>query len=100
MSIYKIKRSKIHGVDIFTQNPIKKGQMIGVIVEYIHFVPTITKFGSYINHSYDPNSALYYNKKNNTWILIAIKNINKDEEITANYNHSPDFIDKAEPYYK
>ncbi len=43
-------------------------------------------FGSIYNHSYSPNAT--YNKRTKERLIdfVAIKDINKDEEITVNYN--------------
>ena len=48
------------------------------------------KYGSYINHSFDPNTKIVGNK------VVAIKNIFKNDEITFNYNESE--IDMSEPF--
>jgi hypothetical protein len=48
------------------------------------------KYGSYINHSFDPNTKIVGNK------VVAIKDIFKNDEITFNYNESE--IDMSEPF--
>jgi hypothetical protein len=48
------------------------------------------KYGSYINHSFDPNTKIVGNK------VVAIKDIFKNDEITFNYNESE--IDMCEPF--
>lgn len=95
----KIKKSNIHGLGIFAQNKINKNKTIGVGIEYKFFtIPIITKnFGSLINHSYKPNTRLYY--KNSKYYIVANKNINKGDEITLNYNNTPWFIANAEKHY-
>lgn len=47
-------------------------------------------YGQYINHSFDPNIKVDGNK------LVAIKEINKYDELTFNYNDSE--LEMAEPF--
>ena len=47
-------------------------------------------YGSIINHSFKPNADWKQNFKSNTMVYRAIKNIEKGEEITVNYNGEPD----------
>jgi hypothetical protein len=67
-----------------TQKSIHIGNNVHVTDEY----------GQYINHSFDPNVRVVSNN------LVAIKNININDEITFNYNdseiemHSP-FMDNG-----
>ena len=42
----------------------------------------VDKYGSFINHSFQPNVSIQGN------LIIAIKNINIQDEITFNYNES------------
>lgn len=44
-------------------------------------------FGSIYNHSYKPNANFKIKSKEQVIQFIALKNINKDEEITFNYYH-------------
>lgn len=44
-------------------------------------------FGSLYNHSYEPNATYRKSVEKQTISFMAIKNIKKDEEITANYNY-------------
>lgn len=44
-------------------------------------------YGSFFNHSYAPNATYKKKIKNQTIEFIALKNIEKDEEITVNYNY-------------
>ena len=43
-------------------------------------------FGSIYNHSYEPNATYIKKSKEKVIDFVAIKDIKKDEEITANYN--------------
>lgn len=48
-------------------------------------------FGSLYNHSYSPNATYKKLHNENLIAFIAIKDIQKDEEITVNYNYgNPD----------
>lgn len=61
-------------------------------------------FGSLYNHSYTPNATYVKRFKNKLITFVAIKDIEKDEEITVNYNHgnpddkSPLWIKSIKPY--
>lgn len=46
-------------------------------------------YGSLYNHSYEPNANFQLNHNTLTVDFVAIKNIEKDEEITINYNGEP-----------
>tara|TARA_B100000214_G_scaffold334669_1_gene277495 strand:- start:733 stop:1041 length:309 start_codon:yes stop_codon:yes gene_type:complete len=100
---YKIGTSKIHNRGIIASNNIKKGEKIGTAINNIVLNGlvnlNITKnFGRLINHSWKPNSSLEY--KNNTYIVIASKNIKKGDEITLDYRNTPWFILGPNPNWK
>lgn len=46
----------------------------------------LTGYGLLYNHSVSPNSKWIFDPKNKICQLIAIQNIDKDSEITVNYN--------------
>jgi len=48
---------------------------------------------SMCNHSYSPNAVFKKNLKDSTISLIALRDIEVDEEITTNYNGPPDDSD-------
>jgi hypothetical protein len=89
---YKIKKSKIHGIGIISNDTIKINTTIGIVINYyLKFIPfRTTKIGHYLNHSFDNNCKLVYTK--NKYYLVSIKNIKKDCELTINYNNTPWFI--------
>ncbi|QKF94639.1 SET domain-containing protein [Fadolivirus algeromassiliense] len=98
---FKLAPSPIHGTGTFANKLIPRKHIIGVCIYHILLMPFITDdFGKWINHSYNPNSIVHYNEKNNKYYIVAIKDINPDEEITINYNHTPWFIKKAQSHYK
>ena len=89
---FEVKESGIHGKGLFAKDKIKKGETIGSI----KYIPTnedgpyVLWVGDqgvrvdcdlkYINHSNKPN-ACYCEDLN----VIAIKSINKGDEITHDY---------------
>jgi len=100
-SNFYIGSSRIHGRGIMANRNFKRGQIIGVVINYYFFnlFPYITKdFGALINHSYTPNSQLYY--RDSVYYLVATKDINRAQEIIADYTNTPHFIQKPMPWYK
>jgi len=74
-------KSKIHNTGVFASRNISKKEVIGLgSIDNIFR----TTLGRYTNHSNEKN-AMFYFLKNNDTIMIAEKNINKDEEILVNY---------------
>ncbi len=88
-----ISKSNIHGFGLFSLKYYKINDIIlyNCIDNNTH---EISELARYVNHSYKPNSMLFYDKSIDGYHLIALKNINISEEITGNYNHSPSFIKK------
>ena len=112
-----IKPSKIHNQGLFANTYFKKGDIIipnifpnkpknivfyDILSDNI-FNSSIIKEGKYINHcSKNYNSTIITNDYH-VFPLIATKNIKKNTEITANYNHINKripFIDNAKKHYK
>lgn len=98
------KKSSTHGKGLFTKVSIKKGGFVayihGPIVSFKTLTPTISKnildwIGvgrhswidtstspfRFINHSCDPNTVIVGQRK-----VIALKNIEKEEELTMDYS--------------
>lgn len=93
-----ISKSKIHGDGVFAGKYFYSGEKIDIGIEYfLWMIPRITYFGSKINHSCYPNVILKYHK--GEYIVMAIKNIQKDEEIIIDYNKTPWFIENAQDWY-
>ncbi|MEX0595200.1 MAG: SET domain-containing protein [Candidatus Paceibacterota bacterium] len=111
MKIY-LKKSKIHGLGIFALEDIATGEVIEtcpVLILSKKDTETIDKtelynyyfswknqtsalalgFGSIYNHAYIPNARYKTNYLRKQIIFIATKDINKDQEITVNYNGDP-----------
>ena len=76
---YIINKSPIHGDGVFANYDISKGRTIGIG----YFDNNRTILGRYINHSPFNNAKFYY--KEQAVILLAEKDIVKDEEILVNY---------------
>lgn len=98
MTNWYISKSKIHGVGVFALQDIFVNEPIDVAIDSNN---TITLFGSKINHSFNNNTKLVYDGIRKNYYLYATKNIQKNEELLANYNQdTPDFIKKANPEWK
>ena len=96
-SLYSVDRSGIHGVGIFAAKHLPAKSFVGLAIDS---EKTITRgFGSLINHSYKPNSRLV-GRHDGTWWIQTIRPVKSGEEITANYNHTPPFIEKAKAWYR
>ena len=79
-------KSNIHGVGVFINEDIEKGQIIGVShVEY-EGIWYMTTHG-YYNHSKNPNCII--ETKDNINLIIADKDIKRGEELTADYTTQP-----------
>lgn len=90
-NLFYVNNSRINGVGVFCGMSIQKGNILFKAIEYNK---KITPLGTKVNHCNNPNSQLV--KMNNDWYLISIKNIDKNSEITADYNFTPDFIKKPD----
>lgn len=98
------------GRGVFASQRIKKNELIEICLVYVlprKDYPVVKKttlrnyyfmwgkvtaaicfgFGSFYNHSYEPNATYKKRIKEKLIEFIAIKNIKKDDEITVNYNY-------------
>lgn len=96
-SKWYLSPSLIEGEGIFAARDIACGEIIDIIVQ--HGIK-ITFFGSKINHSWTPCAELLLNSNRGEYDVIAIKNIQKNQEITLDYNNTPFFIQKPDPNWK
>jgi hypothetical protein len=80
-NIYYKKKSNIHGFGLFSCINIYKDFIIGN--GYIN--NKRTPLARYTNHSNKPN--IVFKKVNEDIIAVAIKDIEKDEELLVNYRH-------------
>ena len=110
----EVRRSKLHGLGVFANANIKKGE----ILEECHFILDKTPFhkiknplqayifawgnkdpdnksksaivfgyGCIYNSSENNNATWETDKRKNKFIFYAVKNIKKGEEITTNYGN-------------
>ena len=81
---YRVDKSKIDGLGVFSNKSFKKGEAIG----YGRLSNTRTLAGRYANHSDMNNANFYYIENSQDAILICEKDISINEEILINYrNH-------------
>ena len=101
--LYYVKKSSLHGYGVFADKNIKKGELIEecyVILctghdrklEDYYFdadrrYAILTGFGVIYNHADEPNADYKIKPSKNIINFIALKDIEKDTEITTNYNH-------------
>lgn len=100
-SKYKISKSNIHGMGVHANKNIRVNEVIGIAITFDYYIiPRITQdLGVWINHSYNPTSYLVYDKNSSNYLLVSSKNMRRGDEITVNYNDTPWFIKKPEPWY-
>lgn len=97
---WSIKKSSIHGKGVFTEKRFVKREKIDVGIEhFLYFFPSITNFGSMINHSWSPTAELSYSDKDNVYYVFALKDIDENVEVTLNYEDTPWFVDKPKEDY-
>jgi len=91
-----IKNSKIEGLGLFAVKDIPKGQGLGISHVYnTEFEDgwIRTPLGGFVNHSDDPNAVKMKDLITNYYHLIALRDINTDEEVTVKYTfydvHAP-----------
>ncbi len=100
---YIIGDSKIHGKGIIAVKDFEPGEKIdkGIVFHwYLDLIPipyVTNHFGKWINHSYNPSACLRWDGVD--WFVVAAKRINKKEEITVNYSHTPWYIEGPRSYY-
>ena len=78
---YYKDKSNIHGVGVFALKNINKEEVIGIGSIDNKYKTTL---GRFTNHS-DNNNCMFYYLKNNDVVMVATKNISKNEEILINY---------------
>ncbi|KAJ3213725.1 hypothetical protein HK099_007219 [Clydaea vesicula] len=92
----QVKKSSIDNNGLFTTKSLKKDSIIFLPIE--NFKPTA--LGLMVNHSYNPNSYLAKDDKlEGNYYLVALRDIESDEELVADYNFTPHFIAKPKSWY-
>jgi len=111
--LIEVRRSRKKGRGVFARQPIRKGTVIErapivlipvgevfsnaprtKLADYVFTwgkdtVALVLGYGSLYNHSYQPNAS-YYGEGRQIQAFRAIRDIQAGEEITVNYNGSPD----------
>lgn len=113
---FTIGESHIQGIGIFTKRPRANGERLFVAVDTNE---KVTPIGSKISHCPSmktisatgrvapantilPNTYLSTtaDKTTGEWWIMAARDLNIGEELTADYNYTPDFIQKPDPDWK
>ncbi len=92
MSHLKIEPSKIHGVGIFTKDPIPKGTKMFLAADLNEFEKggdIMTRFGGLVNHTKTPNCEFKEDGNSGLVYLHSLRNIYKNEELTIDYSVLP-----------
>ena len=94
---FEIRKSQVEGVGVFAGQDYDPGEPLFMAIDATHTIePTL---GRKINHC--PSSSAKYNSKvekiGHEWFMMSQRFIPKDEEITTDYNNTPDFILKPDP---
>ena len=97
MNNWNISTSKIHGIGIFASKILRPNSFVDIAIDNYN---QITKFGSKLNHSWNPTSRLIYNRYTNTYDVYTIKQISQGDEITLDYTFTPNFIAKPDVRWK
>jgi hypothetical protein len=90
-----VKKSNIQGKGLFIDEPIKKGQIIGIAHINNQATP---KVGKYHNHSEDNPTAVNVSQGNKRY-LVAARDLPAGTEITTNYRLQPD-LEQPEDFMK
>ena len=106
---FVIGESRIQGLGLFSKRHRAKGERLFVAITPDE---TVTPIGSKINHcpgknvnaarSVLPNTILSTkpDKVTGEWWIIALRDIDAGEELTVDYNGTPDFIKKPDPGWR
>jgi len=109
---FTIGKSKIQGLGLYTKRRRLKDEKLFVAIQSNKLV---TPVGSKINHCpgkfKNPAEAVYSilpntylstsaDKDTGEWWILAIRDIEAGEELTADYTNTPDFINKPDPSWR
>jgi hypothetical protein len=113
---FTIGESRVQGVGIFTKRPRSNGERLFVAIDMNE---NVTRIGSKINHCPSiktisasgrlanantilPNTYLSprADKTTGEWWIMAARDLDVGEELTADYTYTPDFIKKPDPDWK
>ena len=79
-------KSNIHGIGVFINDDVEKGQTLGVSHASYNGIWYMTTHG-YYNHSENPNCRIEV--EGNITIMIAKRKILHGEELTVDYRDQP-----------
>lgn len=95
---WSVRPSRIHGIGVFAERDYHKGEFVDIGITFIaSIMPSVTYFGSKINHSRRPNLVLEKSPDGSTWDLYATDYITAGTEFTVDYNNTPWYIMKPDP---
>jgi len=86
-----ISDSNIQGKGLFTNTSLKNDEFVFV---GIYNNISISHYGHFINHQKEPNCKIKI--EDGDYNVYTIKPINKNEELTVDYDLNPDFLNKSE----
>ena len=93
-----ISDSNIHGKGLFTSTPLKNDEFVFVGIYKCNssklFNSSISHYGHFINHQKEPNCKIKL--ENGDYNVYSIRPINKNEELTIDYDLNPEFLNKSE----
>ena len=80
---WSVAESDIEGLGVFAKRRFLAGEVVGeCVVDGLR-----TQLGRFVNHSAYPNTN--YVQSESGCALVALRSIDKDQEITTNYRYSP-----------
>jgi SET domain-containing protein len=97
----RLKKSKIEGLGLFTTRSISQDTNLGLshIVRTNLFEVVRTPIGGFVNHSENPNIT-FKNINGNDWYIFTLRDIKRNEELTADYSKEILFINYIMFYNK
>ena len=83
-----VGNSNIHGQGVFSTDDLKEGDIVGVShVTYDRVWYQVFPIGIFYNHSLEPNCMV--TTDDNVNLVVANRDIEKDEELTVDYTKQP-----------
>jgi hypothetical protein len=90
-----VAKSNIEGDGLYAAKDLKKGDKLFVAIDEYN---SITYLASKINHCNNSNTELV--KIDKEYYVLSLYDIEKNKELTLDYNNTPDFIKKPDPSWK
>ena len=87
--------SRIHGRGAFASQPIGIDRSAGLLINGYKaggLVDTRTSLGKLINHQSNPNGRMEKIPSTDMYYLRALRDIDTGEELTMDYNDTPEFV--------